>query len=58
MESSKVVLCIPGLWKNRSELIEAIVRKSEGYMFAGNYMSKLGNPSIFLKLIYMNMTSE
>lgn len=50
MESPKVVLCIPGLWRNRSELMEAIVRKSEGYMFAANYISKLGDPSVFFEV--------
>ena len=26
MEGSKIILCIPGLWKNRSEIVESVAR--------------------------------
>ncbi|MGG0277493.1 DUF4261 domain-containing protein [Bacillus rhizoplanae] len=42
MEDSKIILCIPGLWKNRREIVEAVARQSEGYIFAGNSIGKLG----------------
>ena len=32
MEGSKIILCIPGLWKNRSEIVESVARQSEGYI--------------------------
>jgi len=31
----EIVLCIPGPWVNRSELVKQIVRDSGGYIFAG-----------------------
>lgn len=41
MNDEKIVLCIPGLWKDRSELVGAIARNSDGFILAGNYISKL-----------------
>ncbi|MGM9482303.1 DUF4261 domain-containing protein [Roseateles sp. NT4] len=32
------VLCIPGPWQSRSELLEAIVRGGSGYLFAGQVL--------------------
>jgi hypothetical protein len=34
----ETVLCIPGPWADRSELIERIVRGSHGYIFAGRIL--------------------
>lgn len=31
----EIVLCIPGPWADRSELVERIVKGSDGYIFAG-----------------------
>ena len=55
MEGSKIILCIPGLWKNRSEIVESVARQSEGYIFAGNSIGKLGEPIGFLKPRFMGM---
>lgn len=41
MAVPNAVLCIPGPWADRSELVERIVRASEGYLFAGNVMMHL-----------------
>lgn len=50
MEDSKIILCIPGLWKNRNEVIEKVARKSGGYILAGNRMSKLSEPNNFYEV--------
>lgn len=44
MEGSKIILCIPGIWTTRSEIIKSVARKSEGYIFAGNVISKVNEP--------------
>ncbi|MFP7470567.1 hypothetical protein SFC55_06115 [Niallia taxi] len=41
MRDDRIVLCIPGLWKNRSDLVESVARNSDGYILAGNKISKL-----------------
>lgn len=33
-----LVLCIPGPWKDRAELLKAIVERSKGYLFAGRVL--------------------
>ncbi len=38
----EIVLCIPGPWATRSELVDAIAKKSEGYIYAGRIMMKMG----------------
>lgn len=43
-ENPEMILCIPGPWKDRSELITSIVNCDSGYIFAGR--------------ILMNLTSE
>ncbi|RJS67252.1 DUF4261 domain-containing protein [Priestia filamentosa] len=50
MENSRIILCIPGPWKDKSEIVEAIARKSEGYILAGNHLSKLVEPSNFFEV--------
>lgn len=35
---SKIVLCIPGSWTSRAELVERVVRESDGYIFAGQVL--------------------
>jgi hypothetical protein len=37
----ELVLCIPGPWKERSQLVESIVRRSSGYIFAGHMLMDL-----------------
>lgn len=41
MTAPEAVLCIPGPWADRSELVERIVRASEGYLFVGNVIMHL-----------------
>ncbi|MGE7879290.1 DUF4261 domain-containing protein [Peribacillus muralis] len=36
MSENKIIIGIPGKWKNRMELIQAVAAKSEGYLLAGN----------------------
>ena len=36
MTESQIIIGIPGNWKNRTELIQAVATKSEGYLMAGN----------------------
>lgn len=35
MAETQVVIGVPGKWKNRTELIQAVASKSEGYLMAG-----------------------
>lgn len=49
-EQPKIILGIPGYWKTRDELKEAIVRKGNGYLYAGNQISSLHNPGPFIEL--------
>jgi hypothetical protein len=37
----EVVICIPGDWQNQQELLGSIVRKSEGYVFAGRTLREM-----------------
>jgi hypothetical protein len=45
-QAVEIVLCIPGPWRDRAELVERIVKDSDGYIFAGmvlmNMQSKDG----------------
>ncbi|MEM5018698.1 DUF4261 domain-containing protein [Metabacillus indicus] len=36
MENTQLVIGVPGTWKNRTEIIQAIASKSEGFLMAGN----------------------
>ena len=38
----QMVLCVPGPWRNRTELVERIVRDSDGYLFAGRVLLNMG----------------
>lgn len=38
MQAPQMVLCIPGVWTSRSDLLERIIRDSEGYLFAGGVL--------------------
>lgn len=38
MQLPELVLCIPGVWTDRSDLLERIIRDSEGYLFAGGVL--------------------
>ena len=32
---SEIVLCVPGKWRDRTELVTAVAQSSDGYLFAG-----------------------
>ncbi|GGI11601.1 DUF4261 domain-containing protein [Gottfriedia solisilvae] len=36
MLETQIIIGIPGNWKNRTEIIQSVVSKSEGYLMAGN----------------------
>ncbi len=46
-DSPEIVLCIPGMWANRSELVERIVKQSEGYLFAGFILHNMESHEFF-----------
>ncbi|MFG6485667.1 hypothetical protein ACG04R_03225 [Roseateles sp. BYS78W] len=33
-----IILCVPGMWSSRTELIEAIARSERGYLYAGQIL--------------------
>jgi len=37
----EIVLCVPGPWKDRSALLERVVRSDSGYLFAGHILMNL-----------------
>jgi hypothetical protein len=37
----EAVICIPGTWKNRSELVERVARDSGGYLFMGMLLMEM-----------------
>ncbi|MFE3574651.1 DUF4261 domain-containing protein [Lysinibacillus sp. NPDC059133] len=43
MEEPQIILCIPGKWKNKSEMIEMIIRSSDEFVLIGNRIVKLDN---------------
>ncbi|GGB69878.1 DUF4261 domain-containing protein [Fictibacillus barbaricus] len=45
MVEAEVVIGIPGQWKNRTELIQSVAAKSEGYLLAGSIIHN-GNKNI------------
>lgn len=36
MSETQIIIGIPGNWKNRTEIIQSVASKSEGYLMAGN----------------------
>lgn len=38
MTEAQVIIGVPGKWKNRTELIQAVAIKSEGYLMAGHFI--------------------
>ena len=43
----ETILCVPGLWKDRPELITSIARQSGGYLFAGRVLMHPGTKLAF-----------
>lgn len=43
----EIVLCIPGPWVDRGELVERIVKESEGYIFAGMVLMHMETKQVF-----------
>ncbi|WP_373716051.1 DUF4261 domain-containing protein [Roseateles sp.] len=42
-----IVLCVPGIWSSRNELVEAVVRSGSGYMFAGQILMHMPTGQAF-----------
>lgn len=42
-----IILCIPGPWADRSELVERVVRDSGGYLFAGMVLMHMETSTFF-----------
>ncbi|WP_438444030.1 hypothetical protein [Gorillibacterium sp. sgz5001074] len=36
MNDNKIIIGVPGKWKDRTDIVQSIARLSEGYIFAGN----------------------
>ncbi|CTP82364.1 hypothetical protein A6R71_10695 [Xanthomonas translucens pv. arrhenatheri] len=47
IDTPKIVLCIPGPWQDRSDLLARIVRDSGGYLFAGQVLLHLQSGDAF-----------
>jgi len=43
----QTVLCIPGPWRDRSELLERVARDSDGYLFAGGVIMHMESKAMF-----------
>lgn len=52
MSESKIIIGIPGLWKDRTEIVKAIAEKSGGYLFLGGILSKMNDKDFFEMEIY------
>ncbi len=46
-EVIKTVLCIPGQWKTRSDLVAAIAKSSEGFAYVGGILMDLKTKQYF-----------
>lgn len=51
------VICIPGQWKSRTDLVQAIAALSDGYLFAGQIIMKLNSDEVFELEIYNHNTA-
>lgn len=49
-ELPKIILGIPGYWETRDEFKEAMVRKGNGYLYAGNHIVNLHNPGRLIEV--------
>ncbi|UYB51098.1 hypothetical protein OCJ37_13995 [Xanthomonas sp. AM6] len=47
IDPPKIVLCIPGPWQDRSDLVARIVRDSGGYLFAGRILLHMESGDAF-----------
>lgn len=43
----EIVLCVPGPWADRSELVESIAKDSDGYIFAGMVLMHIETSQFF-----------
>lgn len=50
----KIVIGVPGKWKNRSEIVMAIAEKSGGYLFAGQVLMDIKTKTSFEVDIYQH----
>src|SRR5262245_47751567 len=49
----EAVICIPGEWKSRQELVERVVRQSGGYLFLGMLLMEMETRHTF-ELLFEN----
>ncbi|CAG7652764.1 hypothetical protein PAESOLCIP111_06622 [Paenibacillus solanacearum] len=52
MNENKIIIGVPGKWKNRTDIVQAIVSYSEGYIFAGHIIKKIDSDEVFELDIY------
>jgi hypothetical protein len=52
MIESKIIIGIPGFWKDRSDIVKALAEKSGGYLFLGGMLSKINTKDFFEMEIY------
>ena len=45
--SLQTVICIPGQWPTRSDIVTSIASRSDGYLFAGRVVMKIGTKEGF-----------
>ncbi|MBN3727445.1 hypothetical protein [Burkholderia sp. Ac-20379] len=47
MASDRTVLCIPGSWETRADLIAALIHADTGYLFAGGILMQMESQDAF-----------
>lgn len=52
MLGAKIIMGVPGLWKDRSDIVKGITEKSGGYLFIGVILNKMGTEDFFELEIY------
>ncbi|KOP64772.1 hypothetical protein AMS62_05515 [Bacillus sp. FJAT-18019] len=50
MEKPNIILSIPGIWKDREHFKEEMLRKGNGYIYMGNHIGNLNQPSQFTEV--------
>lgn len=48
----RTIIGVPGCWANRSDIVASIATRSGGYLFAGDYMMKIGTDTAYKLEIY------
>lgn len=58
MTTAQVVIGVPGKWKDRKDLIQSIIRKSDGYVYAGFVMQHIPTKSMFQAIVHDHDPSD